>query len=363
MKFRAEPAYAHDQVQRIGVLLVNLGTPEAPTASAVRRYLAEFLSDHRVVEIPRLIWLPILYGIILLVRPARSARKYAGVWTAAGSPLAVHTEAQSRALSAILEARYPGRVVVDWAMRYGARAMGDRLSALRAAGCDRLVVVPLYPQYAASTTASTSDALGTWLARTRHQPDVRFIKHFHRDPRYIAALAARVQAHWQAQGRSELLVMSFHGVPRRSLDLGDPYHCECYVTARLLAEHLQLQPTQYKVTFQSRFGRAKWLEPYTEPTLEALAHSGTQSVDVICPGFVSDCLETLEEINLEARATFLSAGGKRFSYIECLNEEATWMDALAGLVEDHAHTWLSQNESVDMRNARADRARQIGAER
>ena len=333
MKYRPEPPYAHGNVPRDGVLIVNLGTPEAPTPGAVRKYLAEFLSDPRVVEIPRAIWLPILYGIILAVRPSKSAKKYAEVWTEEGSPLAVHTARQAKLLAGLLGERGHKTTRVAWGMRYGQPSIGAALESLRAEGCERIAVIPLYPQYASSTTASVNDALQAHLSLTRNLPDLRFIKHFHDHPGYIAALAARVRTHWAKSGRSEKLVLSFHGVPRYSLDMGDPYHCECHVTARLLAEALGLGKGQYMVTFQSRFGRAEWLQPYTEPTLQALARQGVKRVDVFCPGFVSDCLETLEEISLGARETFLHAGGEAFGFIDCLNEDPAWIGVLADLAQ------------------------------
>ena len=362
MKFRPEPPYQHGRLPRAGVLLVNLGTPDAPTTGAVRRYLREFLSDPRVVEIPRAVWLPILYGIILTVRPPRSAHKYAQVWTEEGSPLAVHTARQARLLAGRLGAGPQPAPLVEYGMRYGNPPIGAALERLRAAGCERIAVIPLYPQYAASTTASVNDALQAHLARTRHLPDLRFVKHFHDHPGYIAALAARVRAHWAANGRGDKLVMSFHGVPRYSLDRGDPYHCECHATARLLAEALGLSPSQYMLTFQSRFGRAEWLQPYTEPSLEALAREGVKRVDVFCPGFVSDCLETLEEIALGARETFLHAGGEQFGFISCLNEDEAWIDALAALARQALGPALPPLAELEAQAAlRAGRARALGA--
>lgn len=366
MRFRTEPQYAHGQVSPDGVLLVNLGTPDAPTPAAVRSYLREFLSDPRVVEIPRILWLPILYGIILLVRPAKSAKKYAEVWTDEGSPLAVHTARQAKLLAGALgERARPGNRAaprVEWGMRYGQPSIGDALERLRTQGCERIAVIPLYPQYAASTTASAWDALAEHLKETRHLPDLSFMKHFHDDAGYIAALAGSVRAHWAKQPRAEKLLMSFHGVPRFSLDRGDPYHCECHKTARLLAEALGLSKDQYIVTFQSRFGRAEWLQPYTEPTLEQLAKDGLKSVDVICPGFVSDCLETLEEIAIGARETFLEAGGEEFSFIPCLNEDPAWIQALADLsLRELAGRHPEPADPVAEAKARAARAAEMSA--
>jgi len=320
---------------RDAVLLVNLGTPDAPTARAVRRYLAEFLADPRVVELPRALWLPLLYGVILPVRAGQSARKYASIWLAEGSPLAVHTERQARLLRDWFGARRGSEAPrVDYAMRYGRPSMSDRLDALRAAGCDRILLVPLYPQYAASTTASISDALGAWLARTRDIPEVRVVKHFHEHAAYIAALAASVRRHWEANGRGAPLVMSFHGLPKYTVERGDPYFHECHRTARLLAGALGLDEADWKITFQSRFGRTEWLQPYTEPTLVELARAGARRVDVVCPGFVADCLETLEELGIAGKHAFLGAGGSEFHLLACLNEAPEWIEALGDLVRE-----------------------------
>ncbi|NBX56655.1 MAG: ferrochelatase, partial [Betaproteobacteria bacterium] len=287
-RFMAEPSYTHGQVSQTALVYCNLGTPDAPTAMALRRYLAEFLSDPRVVEIPRLLWLAILHGIILRVRPAKSAHKYASIWTPEGSPLKVWTERQSQALQRQLES---DGVLVRYAMRYGNPGIAEVLDQLKAQGVTRVLVLPAYPQYSATTSASVFDAVYAWGMRTRNLPELRFINRYHDHPGYIQALAAKIQAHWALHGRAEQLVMSFHGVPARTLQLGDPYHCECHKTGRLLAAALQLEKSQYTICFQSRFGKAKWLEPYTEPSVREMARRGTRSVDLVCPGFVSDCLE------------------------------------------------------------------------
>jgi protoporphyrin/coproporphyrin ferrochelatase len=338
MSFRAEPPYRHGSAARVALLLVNLGTPDAPTAPALRRYLAEFLSDPRVVEIPRLAWWPILHGIILRTRPARSAAKYATVWTDEGSPLAVWTTRQAGALQARLTAAGHD-VRVRPAMRYGQPSIPSVLDALRAEGATRVLVLPMYPQYAAATTASVGDKVMQWAQQARRVPELRFVGEYHDHPGYIGALAGRVREHWAAHGRAERLVLSFHGVPHRSLMLGDPYHCQCHKTARLLGEALGLGPETLTVTFQSRFGKARWLEPYTEPTLVALAGQGLRRVDVMCPGFTADCLETLEEIAQEAREAFLGAGGEDFRYIDCLNARPAFVDALAELCLQHLQGW------------------------
>jgi protoporphyrin/coproporphyrin ferrochelatase len=336
--FSPEPPYTHGSAPAVGLLLCNLGTPDAPTPAALRRYLGEFLSDHRVVEIPKPIWWLILHGIILRVRPAKSAKKYAGIWLPEGSPLKVWSEKQALMLRGYLGQR-GAQVQVACAMRYGNESIAKQLDALKAKGCTRVLVLPLYPQYSGTTTASVFDAVYTWAAKQRRVPEFRFVNNYHDDPGYIKALAARVKAHWMQHGKGEQLLMSFHGVPQRTLHLGDPYHCECYKTARLLGEALGLGKDQYSITFQSRFGKAKWLQPYTEPTLIAMAQKGLKRVDVICPGFTGDCLETLEEINQEAREAFMHAGGKEFHYIPCLNDSPEWIAALSGVALQHMAGW------------------------
>lgn len=331
MQFKQEPVVEDTHVPRTGVLLCNLGTPDAPTAGAVRRYLAEFLSDPRVVEIPPLVWKPLLHGVILRTRPSKSAEKYQKIWTPEGSPLALWTAKQAVMLRGYLGER-GHQVSVRHAMRYGNPSIAAELDALKAEGCTRVLVVPLYPQYSGSTTASVIDAVGEWARTVRHIPELQFINRFHDDPGYIRALARQVSNHWQSHGRPNKLVMSFHGVPERVIKLGDPYQRECLETARLLAERLALKSDDYVVCFQSRFGKAKWLEPYTDQTLRTLAHQGTARVDVVCPGFVSDCLETLEEIAIEGQATFMEAGGQEFHYIPCLNDHPAWVAALTELI-------------------------------
>ena len=343
MPFSAEPTYAHGQTPRTAVLLCNLGTPDEPTPKAVRRYLAEFLSDQRVVEIPRLLWLLILHGIILRFRPAKSAAKYASIWTPEGSPLKIWTEKQAKLLQGWLGQRNH-HVKVRWAMRYGSTSIASQLDAMKAEGVTRVLVVTAYPQYSATTTASVFDAVYQWAQSCRAIPELRFVNHYHDHPDYIAALAASVERHWKKNGRPDKLVMSFHGVPERTLHLGDPYHCECFKTARLLGNKLGLTKEQYQVTFQSRLGRAKWLEPYTEPTLIAMGKAGVKRVDVLCPGFTSDCLETLEEINMEAREAFLHAGGKVFHYIPCLNDDPEWITALCNVTQQHLLGWNTLDE-------------------
>ncbi|MBY4594403.1 ferrochelatase [Ottowia caeni] len=331
MRFKEEPPVADARAPRTGVLLCNLGTPDAPTAAAVRRYLAEFLSDPRVVEIPPLVWKPILHGVILRIRPSKSAEKYRSVWTPEGSPLAVWTEKQAVMLRGYLGERgHP--VSVRHAMRYGNPSMASVLDELKAEGCTRILVVPLYPQYSGSTTGSVIDAVGNWARQVRHVPELHMLNRFHDDPGYIRALARQVSGYWQSHGRPNKLMMSFHGIPERSVKLGDPYQRECLETAKLLAERLALKSDDYVVCFQSRFGKAKWLEPYTDETLRALGQQGVGRVDVVCPGFVSDCLETLEEISMEGQEIFKEAGGQEFHYIPCLNDSPSWVAALTELI-------------------------------
>ena len=339
--FAKEPPFSHGQPARTAVLFCNLGTPDTPSTADVRRFLGEFLSDPRVVEIPRLIWWLILHGIILRFRPAKSAAKYASIWTPEGSPLKVWTEKQAKLLQGWLAQRGHD-VQVRYAMRYGSTSIAGQLDALKAAGTTRVLILPAYPQYSATTTASLFDAVYGWAGQVRALPELRFVNHYHDDAGYIKALAASLQRYWKTNGRPDQLVMSFHGVPARTLQLGDPYHCECMKTARLLAEQLGLAKEQFKVTFQSRLGRAKWLEPYTEPTLIALGKAGVKRVDVVCPGFTSDCLETLEEIAMEGKAAFLTAGGQDYHYIPCLNDDAAWITALCELTQQHLAGWPTQ---------------------
>jgi protoporphyrin/coproporphyrin ferrochelatase len=338
MAFKPEPNFRHGQQPATAILLCNLGTPEAPTPKALRKYLAEFLSDPRVVEIPRLVWWLILHGIILRLRPAKSAAKYASIWTHEGSPLRAWTSKQAAALQDWLDG-HGHHVTVHYAMRYGLPSIAAQLDALKAEGVNRILILPAYPQYSGTTSASVFDSVYQWAGQIRHIPEFRFINRYHDDAGYIDALVMRIRNHWQEFGRPDQLVMSFHGVPERTLHLGDPYHCECQKTARLLAQALGLEADQYKLTFQSRFGKAKWLQPYTEPSLIQMAKSGVKRVDVVCPGFTSDCLETLEEIAQEVRQSFMLAGGKEFHYIACLNDDSEWIAALGEIAQRHLAGW------------------------
>jgi ferrochelatase len=364
MAFLPEPPYAHGSPSRTGILLVNLGTPDEPTAKAVRRYLAEFLWDPRVVEIPRPVWWLIL-RIILLTRPAKSAAKYAAVWTKEGSPLRVHLGRQVQLLRGYLGERVKSPLAVAGACRYGRPSVAAGLAELRAKGCDRILVLPLYPQYAASTTGSAMDAVGAALAGMRNVPALRTVRNFHDHPGYVKAIARAVNEYWMKHGRPDRLVMSFHGLPRFALDKGDPYHCECRKSARLIATELGWSDERTLVTFQSRFGRAQWLKPYTAETLAELGKGAIGRVDVICPGFAADCLETLEEIAMQGRDTFRAAGGKEFHYIPTTNESPAFMAALTRIALENLAGWISHDwdgaAAEAEARASADRARASGA--
>jgi ferrochelatase len=339
VRYLPEPPPRQGSHAGSAVLLINLGTPDAPTPRAVRRYLRQFLSDPRVIEIPRALWLPILHAIVLTTRPRQSARKYASIWSPSGSPLRVHTERQAR----LLDERLGPQVRVEFAMRYGQPSIPAMLARLKSEGCERVLLFPLYPQYAASTTASALDHASEFLRRTRNVPEIRLVKEFHEHPVYIDALAGLVRDHWRHSGRPDRLVMSFHGLPRYTHARGDPYSRECHQTARLLAERLALAEGEWQIAFQSRFGRTAWIEPYTASTLSDYGRQGVRRVDVVCPGFVADCLETLEEIGIEGRKTFLDSGGIEFHLLPCLNERADWINALAAIARQHLGGWTERS--------------------
>lgn len=358
----------HGTQERLGILLVNLGSPKAPTTSAVRRYLAEFLWDRRVVEIPRLVWFLILHGIILRLRPSKSAKKYQAIWSDQGSPLIAIANRQAQAIEKQLQKQIRGNAIVDVAMRYGDPSIANGLQGLRQAGARRLLVLPLYPQYSATTTASVFDAVTEELRNWRWLPDMRFINTYHDHSGYIDALSKSVLRHWDKSARKpDVLIFSFHGIPQAYIDKGDPYFCYCQKTARLVAEKLALRDNQWIVTFQSRFGKAPWLKPATDQTLMQLAHNGIHTVDIICPGFSADCLETLEEINIENRDIFLQGGGVDFGYIECLNDQAEHIKALCDLIQQHSFgwpetmpTWDAGQRAVEAKKTR-ERALNMGA--
>jgi protoporphyrin/coproporphyrin ferrochelatase len=358
------PGFKHGATAPLGVLVCNLGTPAAPTTGAVRRYLAEFLADPRVVELPRLLWLPLLHGIILNVRPRRSAHAYRTIWTDRGSPLMLHSQTQRDGLQARLDGQVPGGVVVALGMRYGEPSIASALRGLAQANVRRVLVLPLYPQYSAPSTASVLDAVSRELMQWRWVPEIRTVNDYHADPAYIAALASSVREHWAAHGRGDRLMMSFHGIPRSYFLAGDPYYCQCHATGRLLAETLGLAPGEWILTFQSRFGREPWLQPYTDHTLEAMARDGLKHIDVVCPGFAADCLETLEEIAVQNNEAFVALGGSGLRYIPALNARADHLDALSALVLRHCQGWPEIARGFDTASAAASatRAKALGAD-
>lgn len=340
MKYIGISDYQHGSVASIGVLVANLGTPDAPTVPALRRYLRQFFDDPRVFEFPRLTWWLLTRLIILNRRPPRSAALYAQIWTEQGSPLLTHSQAIADGIQARLQAQSAQPIKVALGMRYGNPSIPYALNQLRAANVQRLLILPLFPQYSATTVASVFDAVTRELQRWRWLPELRFITSYHDHQGYIAALVESVRQAWRQNGQSERLVFSFHGIPKRYFTGGDPYYCFCHKTARLVAESLGLPKERYIVAFQSLFGREEWLKPYTSDTLEALAKSGVQSVDIICPGFAADCLETLEEIDVQNREVFLSAGGKTYHYIPALNDSPLHLQALTDLALHHMQGWL-----------------------
>lgn len=332
MKYIGHKEIHHDSPDATGVLVVNLGTPDAPDRKSVRRYLKQFLSDPRVVEFPRWLWWLILNGIILNTRPSQSARAYRRIWTENGSPLLVISSNQVAGLRQILDQRFAGGIKVELGMSYGNPSIADGLTRLRKAAISRLIILPLYPQYSGSTIGSVFDAVSNCLTRWRWVPTVQFVSGYYDHPAYINALANKVRSFWQQHTRSDRLLMSFHGVPKRYVLNGDPYHHHCQESGRLLAEQLNLLENQWTIVFQSRFGREEWLQPYCDERLKSLPAEGIKSVDLMCPGFSADCLETLEEINMENRELFMQSGGEQFNYIDCLNDDQEHLKFLAELI-------------------------------
>ncbi len=363
-RFVDEVEFSHQSECSIGVLLVNLGTPEAPTPRSVRRYLRQFLSDPRVVEFPRLPWWLILNLVILNVRPRRSAKAYEKIWTDDGSPLLVISKRQAGAVGRALAEGWEGRMHVELGMAYGEPSIGGALERLRAGGVRRLLVLPLYPQYSGTTTGSVFDAVTRTLQQWRWVPELRFVNAYHDHPPYVRAVADKIRVQWGHGERGDRLLFSFHGVPQRYLLAGDPYHCQCQKSARLIAEDLDLADNEWSVVFQSRFGREPWLKPYCDQTLEALPDQRVKSVDIVCPGFSADCLETLEEIAQQNRDLFLCAGGERYQYIPCLNDDPAHIDLLSGLVLAQTREWR-EGEPVPERQRRLTlaRAQAMGAAR
>ena len=333
-RFHIEPALSYTQQHKTAVLLINLGTPDAPTAEAVRPYLRDFLSDYRVVELPRLLWQPILRGLVLTLRPKKSAHGYEKIWFQDGSPLAVYTERQAKALAAALP-----DVVVRHAMTYGNPSVADVLADLKAQGVGKLLVIPLYPQYAASSTAAALDKVFEQLLLQRNQMSLRTVSRFYDDAGYIEAMKQHIQAYWAEHGRGDKLMLSFHGIPQKNADDGDPYPDECSHSAKLLAEALGLSEQDYIVSFQSQFGKAKWITPSTQALFDELPKKGVKKLDVFCPGFIADCLETMEEIALMGREQFHEAGGTHYQFIPCLNDDPAWIAALTQLVETQLQGW------------------------
>jgi len=340
MTDKSQHTHSEKLANKVGVLLTNLGTPDEATPAAVRRYLKEFLWDPRVVEQPRLLWWLVLHGVILNIRPKKSAAAYQKVWTKDGSPLMAISRAQEQAIAGTLAEIYGDDIVVELAMRYGNPSVKSALESLKEQGCSKLLILPLYPQYSATTTASTFDAVADVLKTWRRVPALRMIDGYHHDEAYIQALADSVRTHWQKHGKAERLLLSFHGIPQRYFKAGDPYPCLCWKTGRLLREALDLDEDSCKVSFQSRFGREPWVEPYTDATLKAWGKEGVSDVDVICPGFSADCLETLEEISMENAEIFAESGGGTLRYIPALNAQGSHIDCLLGLIKRQLQGWL-----------------------
>lgn len=348
MKYIGTPDFSHGTSEKLGILLVNLGTPDAPETPEVRRYLAQFLSDPRIIELPRWLWKIILHGVVLRVRPSKSAEAYREVWSdTEGSPLLSISRKQQQALQAEIHARYGADVVVGLGMRYGTPSVDDALKELEEHNVRRLLVVPMYPQYSGTTTASVFDEVTNRLQRTRWIPEVRFINQWCDDPGYIKVLANSVKRYWDEHGQADLLVTSYHGIPKRYLLNGDPYHCLCHKTTRLLAEALGIEQSKTRVVFQSRVGKEEWLQPYCDETMKRLPKEGVTSIDIMSPAFAADCLETIEEIDGENREYFMENGGKTFNYIPCLNDEPDHIQFMADLVGKHMQGWPEADAARD----------------
>ena len=355
--------FKHGTPTTTGILIANLGTPDSPTTSSVRKYLAEFLWDIRVIDNPRWLWWLILHGIILRLRPAKVARNYAKIWSKSGSPLLSISKQQQQALQKHIQYKFNHPVHVELAMRYGQPSVASALETLRQKNIDRLIVLPLYPQYSATTTASTFDAVAKTFKNWRYLPETRFVQHYHDNPEYIEAIADSIQAFQARYGKPDKLLMSFHSLPERYHHAGDPYFCECQKTARLIAEKLGLGASQWQIGFQSRFGPEKWLSPYTDVTLEEWGKQGIKHVQVVCPGFAADCLETLEEIALQNKETFVEAGGERYDYIPALNATDIHIQALSSIIVNRCQDWTSLIlPSEDELAATKKRAQETGAQ-
>lgn len=362
MSFHGKSDYHHGSIHRTGILLVNLGTPSAPTAAAIRNYLKEFLSDRRVIEIPRYAWLAALYLFILPFRPRRMVHAYKKVWTDDGSPLLVYTRRQATALMQKLHRTGFDGIIVEAAMCYGNPSIAECIRILDENNVRQLLVLPLYPQYSATTTGAVFDAVTRSLHHYRWLPEVRFINHYYEHPDYIHACAEQISRQRSHTDSKRKLLFSFHGLPRRNLLAGDPYHCHCHATARLIAQALNLQPDDWMISFQSRFGYAEWLQPYTDETLKSLPAKSVSAIDVFCPGFAADCLETLEEIAMHNRAAFIAAGGRDFRYIHALNDTPAHIKFLSRLVQQHMSGWNTIPDSAAQRRQNRERALALGAE-
>ena len=359
--FKGSKNFEHGKKISVGVLLCNLGTPDKPTRKAVKRYLAEFLSDPRIVELPRILWLPILHGIILNTRPTRSARAYSKIWTKSGSPLLFHSKNLKTQIERDLDRSW---VTFELGMRYGNPSIGSALEALIDKGARQILVVPMYPQYAAATTGSIYDAVFNYCSSLRWVPQIRFTSNYHNEESYISALAKKITDHWAQKGRSDKLLFSFHGIPKSTFLEGDPYHCQCQETARLVCEKIEIKPESAIVTFQSRVGFGEWLTPYTDDTLKNLATSGISTVDVICPGFAVDCLETLEEIAIQNKELFIEHGGKRLTYIDALNDSQNHVNLLSALIKTNLGDWYEVPPSTpEGQSTAAKRARAMALEK
>ena len=345
--FTAPKSFTHGEAGPLGVLVCNLGTPAAPDTPSVRRYLAEFLSDKRVVELTNWIWNPILHGIILRFRPARSAAAYRQVWSENGSPLLEISKRQSAAIAQCLNEDNESAFMVELAMRYGEPSIASALQNFRQAQVRKIIVLPLYPQYASATTGSVFDALAKELSQWRWVPEIHFINEYYSDKRYLDALAESIEHHWQTKGRAERLLLSFHGIPEEYFLAGDPYYCQCQATGREVAERLNLADEQWLLTFQSRVGRQKWLQPYTDQSIEQLAKQGVKTLDVVCPGFSADCLETLEEIAMQNAEIFLHHGGDALNYIPALNDSPKHVNFLSDLIKEHVQPWRQQKAATE----------------
>ena len=359
--FQSIPDFEHDLPDSIGILVVNLGTPEAPTAPAVRRFLKQFLWDPRVVEYPRVLWWLILNLIILTIRPSRSAEAYRKIWTEQGSPLMIHSQQIVSKLQQRFQGHAAGPIEVQLAMSYSEPSIDHAIDKLIAKGARRILTLPLYPQYSGTTTASVYDAVASKMKQLRWIPESRFINNYHDTPEYIAALAQSIRDYWDSNGRADKLLLSFHGVPRSTLLKGDPYHCQCQKTGRLLAEALELTSDDWLLTFQSRVGREQWLTPYTDETIKNLGSEGLSTLDVVCPGFSTDCLETLEEIAMQNAEFFTEAGGKSLNYIPCLNASDGQINVLGTLLDQHLAGWHSSSTEKSRADSRT-RAEALGAE-